>query len=290
MYTKSFIKSTLLILGMAVSVLILYAQVNNDKPAPPINQGASSVTTAADTLPPVDNTEGLAELNKIMQRYNNGDLYLSGEISFYENPGEAATEKTAFTSITAGSSVSYEADSVQTISAGNMVVMIDKKEKTMAIVERDGESEQQAKATDIISAVNEFKEYIYSITVSKVGNDKKLSIEFKENSPANTSTYEVTYDPETYRIKKVRMEIADAEITTDEEAQKEEDELVLVDAANHEFPTGYYAPDIKVNVYEVVYRTEKKADSSLLDLKKFVTKGSDGYQPAELYKHYELLN
>lgn len=292
MYSKSILKNIVLIAALAVSGVILYAQISDKKPAPVVHEGAVQSGNTTDSIPAIDNTEGLAELDKIMQRYKEGNLHLTGEIRFYENAdaGGPPSEKTSFTSITVPGAISYEVDSVQTISAGNLVLMVDKKEKTMAIVERDVENAAPASAKDLVSAIQEFKGYIYSIQVSKVGNEKKLSITFRDDSPANTNSYEVTYDPQTYRVKKVRMEIADGEIMEGGENQQEEDELVLMDPENNELPTGYYVPNLRLNVYEVIYKTEKKADPSLIDIKRFVTKMDDGYQLNEHYKHYELLN
>jgi hypothetical protein len=292
MYSKSFLKNIVLITALAVSTVILYAQISNKKPAAAIDGNTIQSGAVPDSIPEVDNSEGLAELDKIMQRYKDGNLYLTGEIVFYQDAtaGQQPEEKISFVSVTVPGAISYEVDSVQTISAGNLMLMVDKKEKTMAIVERDPENLNPTPAKDMIGALEEFRGFIYSIQVSKVGNEKKLSIIFQEDSPANTNSYEVTYDPETYRVKKIRMEIADGQIVEGDETQNEDDELVLVDPANNELPTGYYVPDLKLNVYEVIYKTEKNADPSLIDIKKFVTKMDEGYQPAGNYKHYELLN
>lgn len=288
MYSKTIVKAGVLAAVLAVSVFVLFAQIGK-KPAARV-ESPGKVEQPKDTTPVIDNTEGLAELDKIMKRYEDGNLLLSGEINYYEsgNRNEPA-EKTSFISITTAVASSYEVDSVQTVSADGVVVMIDKKEKTIAIVEREPEL-APATNNNMIGAIREFKEYIYSIQVRESGNDKIISIEFDENSPANTQSYEVVYDPQTYRVKKVRMEIAEGEITADEEDQKEEDELVLVDVDNKEIPTGYYVPEVKVNVLEVIYKMEKKADASLIDMRKLVVKGAEGYEPAERYKHYELLN
>lgn len=288
MRSKIIIKGTMLIALLAVSVLVLYAQIDKRPAAKHEAEKQSNETT--DTLPPVDNTEGLAELDRIMKRYEDGNIYLSGDINYYDaSEANSAKEKTSFVSINTGSASLYEADSVQTIAAEGLVVMIDKKEKTMAIVERENKDVQPG-AGSVIDAIKEFKEYIYSIQVSTSGSDKKISIEFTENSPANTQSYEVIYDAQTYRVKKVRMQIADGEITTDEENQKEEDELVMVDADNKEVSTGYYVPEIKVSVLEIVYKMEKKADASMIDIRKMVVQEADGYKPSDRYKHYELLN
>lgn len=288
---KSFLRNGVLITALIASVIILSAQINQKGVSSESQLAENPNEKIADTVAPVDNTEGLLELDKIIKRYETGNLYLSGEIHFYENKDSLSIpqEKAAFTSIITPEASSYEIDSVQTIVNENVTVLIDKKEKSIAIMEREIEAGQEVLKMDLAAQLREFKDYIYAITVNKNGTQKKLSIEFKDDAPSNTSLYEITYDPSTYQIKMVRMEIADGEITDSNENQNEEDELVYVDEKNNEIETGYYA-DVKVNVYELRYKVERKAESDLIDITNFVSKVNDSYVPVGSFKNYEILN
>ena len=288
------LRNTLLITGLVGIAIILSAQVNladNMNSNRNINKN-SLADHNTDTMPPMDNTEGLSELDKIIQRYEKGDLFLSGEINYYENADSLGVprEKTIFTSINTSVVSSYEIDSVQTIMDENITLLVDKREKSIAIIERNAGLKQTAVKQNIASDLKEFKAYIYSVKAIDDKDLKKLIIQFKNDAPANTGSYEIVYEPTSYRIMKVRMEIADGEITDgNNENQNEEDELVFTDANNNEISSGYYA-NVKMTVYEVVYKIEKKAESGQVDIKRFVKKTAAGYVPLGLFKNYEILN
>jgi hypothetical protein len=293
MYNSAFIRKVLLIAVLVVGVIILPAQVNQKENTQQLDNGNAAYHEEPDTIPPPDNTEGLAELDKIIQRYEGGSLYLSGEILFYENADSASIpqERNSFIAINTALASSYEIDSIQTIMNETMTLLVDKKEKSMAIVERDMETNPATSKQDIATELKQFREYIHSIVVNNNnGTERKLTIQFKEDAPANTSSYEIVYEPSTHRVRSVRMEMTDGTITDgNEEGQSEEDELVFVDANHKEISTGYYAK-VKTSVYQVIYKIERKADPVLLDINRFVTKTAEGYAPAVFFKNYEILN
>lgn len=291
MNRKPFLQNVLLISVLAVTAFILSAQARKNDTGK--RESAALKETHVSEAPPsaADNAEGLAELDKIAGRYENKNLYLAGEILFYANADSMAVspERTSFTSINTPLGSSYEIDSVQTITSQHITIMVDKREKSMAITERDTAPEQFDFQKIVSEELSLFREYISSIKVVSAGTGKKLVVKFKEDSPANTGNYEIEYEPESYRIKKVRMEIFNGEITDMNEDQDEGDELVFDDENSNEISTGYYAK-VKTSVYEVIYKAERKADAELVNINHFVTKTGDGYIPAGTFKHYQLLN
>lgn len=294
MYRKSFLRNATLVSGLIISAVILSAQVTQtDKNNADHKTDTVAINNQlADTIPPVDNTEGLAELNKIIGRYDGDNLFLSGEINFYENADSVSVpqEKTTFTSITTPEVSSYELDSIQTIVQEGVTLLVDKKEKSIAIAEQNPELKADPVKQDVATELKQFIDYIYSVKVETKGDEKKLVITFKEDAPVNVNKYEILYDAGNYRIKRVRMEIADGDITEGStEEQNEDDELVLVDSANNEIPTGHYAI-VKMSIYEIVYKSERKAEAELIDMKRFIKKDADGYVPTGAFKNYEILN
>lgn len=291
MKRKSFLKNTILISGFAVSAVILSAQVNKSKRIEAASEPQNAKSIAHDAARSEDDAEGLAELGKISRRYENKNLYLSGELLFYANADSmmAAPQRVQFTSINTPQGTSYEIDSVQTIVSESMTLLVDKKEKSILMIEKNAGAGQRNFHKIISDELSQFREYISSIKVITHGKDKKLVITFKDDSPANTSNYEIVYDPGTYRIKRVRMEIVDGEITDNSQGQDADDELVLDDQSNTEIPTGYYAKT-KTSVYEVIYKVEKTADPDFVNINHFVKKNTGGYTPTGAYKNFELLN
>lgn len=291
MYRKSFLRNSLLISGFAISAIILSAQVSNNDS---VKRKAESQQAAYPIQEPElseENAEGMSELENIARRYGSKNMYLSGEILYYSNADSATVspEKTWFTSIVTPLGSSYEIDSVQTIINAGIMLFVDKREKSIALMEQETEAQPIDFQKVISNDLTQFREYISSIKVMNEGKDKKLVIMFKEDSPAQTSSYEMIYEPETYRLKKVRMEIVEGEFTDNMEEQNPEDELVFEDENHSEISTGYYAK-AKVSVYEVIYKTEKEADSNLVDINHFVKKSGDVYISVGAFKNYELLN
>ncbi len=288
MKRKNLLRNALLMAAFVASVIILSAQVYQSGN---IYGQADNQTGAVDSLPVIDNTEGLAEFDRIIRRYDGNELYLSGDILFYENADSLSMpqERTSFIAITTPDIISYEIDSVQTIADETVTLMIDKREKNVVVMERDQELKQAIAKKSLAESLKEFRSYIHSIVVSNHGADRSLTIQFKEDAPANTSSYEIFYDPATYRVKKVRMLIADGDISSSPDDHDADDELVVIDENNNEVPTGYYAR-LKLNVYEVVYKIERKPEPGLIDIARFVSKGADGYVPVGAIKNYELIN
>lgn len=291
MYRKPFLINLLLVSGLAVTALILSAQVNKND-ALKVKTGLTKESNVIqEPLLKEDNADGLDELDSLVLHYTRENLYLSGDIIFYPDKDSLwkSPETAQFTSIKTPLGSSYELDSVQTITNPAITLFIDKREKSIAVVEHDEAPEQPDFQKVISEELSQFRKYISSIKVTVQGKDKKLVITFKEDSPANINNYEIVYEPGSYRIKKVRMEIAGGEITDSSEDQDTDDELVFDDGNNHEIYTGYYAK-VKTSVYEVIYKTEKYADADLVDISHVVQKGVNGYFPAWAYKNYEILN
>ncbi len=284
-----------LISVFVISAIILSAQVNDNTDTSFNNDSVNEILkdNISDTTPVIDNSGGLSELDKIIRHYEEGNLYLSGDINFYADADSSATaeEKGTFASISTTNGSFYEFDSVLTVVNEDVTIILDKREKSIAVLETDPELKKINGERDVVAEIKNFKDYIYSIEVVNLsGNEKKLVIQFKDDAPANTSSYEIVYEKDTYQIKKIRMEIPDADITdVSLNEGDDEDELMLLDSANNEMPTGFYA-DIKISVYEVIYKTEKKADASLVDINRYVKRTSDGFVPAGAYANYELIN
>src|SRR5690606_37375851 len=202
MNRKSLLRNSLLVTCLVISVIILSAQVNNNDNSRQEHQKSPTISTAPELTLDNSNAEGLEELDNIAARYAGNDLYLSGEILFYPDVDSVAMspERAQFTSIITPLGSSYEIDSVQTIINSTIILLVDKREKSLRMIEQDAVSEESGNPQMISGALNEFREYISSVKVTNHGKDKKLVIMFKEESPANTSIYEIVYEPGTYRI------------------------------------------------------------------------------------------
>lgn len=281
---------SILVSAMAASSLILYAQVRNREKMKEMPVEKREMPHSQDTTTLPDNTYGLSELDKIAKRYESKNLRITGDILYYENADSVKhiTEKSSFVSINTPSAISYEVDSVQSIMYRNSILMVDKREKSIMLMERQNGLNRSFARTLMASSIEEFRDYILSVTVSSEGTDRKLMILFRDDSPANTSDYEIVYEPETYRIKKVTMEITDGEIT-DEPQDKEDDELVYTDENNEEISTGYYAK-VKTTVYKVIYKSEEKASEEMVQMNHFLKKGKNTYLPSRGYENYEVIN
>lgn len=292
---KNLFRNSLLITGLVASAVILSAQVN------PFTTGTEKQLTAGgekpvtDTVPAPDNKEGLAELDKIIERYGAGNLYLAGEVQLYEDATVLThpQERASFISVNGPGGSYYEMDSVITVMNTELTVLVDKREKSIAVQERAaGEMAGATPLPAISEELEAFKSYIYSITVSAAGESyKKLVIVFKEDAPVSTQNYEILYDAHTYQVKRVDFEMADGTISDSNEdgAVDADNELVYVDEQNTEVSTGYYA-DVQINKYVILYNVEKRGDHSLTDISRYVTRTAGGYEPARAFTHFDLLN
>lgn len=295
MQKKYVFRNSLLITGLVASVIILSAQVNPPGPTRENQVVTDQEKTTSDTLPAPDNKEGLAELDKIIERYGDGHLYLAGEIQLYEDASVLThpQEKTSFVSVNGPGGSYYEIDSVITVMNTDLTVLVDKREKSIAIQENESEKlTGQSPLPAISQELDAFKSYIYSITVSAAGEShKKLVIVFKEDAPVSAQNYEIIYDVHTYQIKKIAFELADGEISDSNEngTIDADNELVYVDEQNTEISTGYYA-DIHISRYEIIYKVEKKGDNALTDISRYVNRTTAGYAPAGAFTHFDLLN
>lgn len=277
---------------MLIAVILLYSQVkrtdNINNYQPPFQQVEMN-----DSVPPIDNSEGMAELDKIIKRYESGNLHVAGEIRYFENSDslKVPQERSNFvlTSISDGS-YSYEIDSILTIAQNDLTIIVDKREKNIVVNETIEETNTVSTKTDFITDIKIFKQFISSIQKTSKEGKSILSILFKEDAPISANSYAIEYDAESFRIFKVRIWITDAEISQSGEGQNEEDELVLTDDKNNETATGFYAANVKENVYEIVYKVERLADKSNLTISNYVKKENGGFVPVGFYKNYELLN
>jgi hypothetical protein len=293
MYTKKFFRNLLLFSLLVIGVIIVSAQVDKQNRKAP-----EKISDTADVPPPPDNKEGLAELNKIIDRYKGANMVLTGEINYYEDVDSTnnLAEKAQFTSVSTTWSNSYEIDSVLTVAQDGRTLMIDKREKSMFLYEQTSDEnggESVSMKKDIGAELDQFMAFIYSIQVVAKGNEKMLAITFVEDAPFNVNKYAVFYNPETYRVSRVRIELLDGDISDSaEDMEKEDDreELIFVDSLNNEFPTGYYAR-VSTNAYEVVYKTERTVEPGYIDMDNYIKKNATGeYTPAGAFRHYELTN
>lgn len=288
-------RNSLLITGLVATAVILSAQVNPFNPNAEKHLEANLEKPVTDTIPAPDNKEGLAELDKIIERYGDGNLYLAGEIQLYEDANVLThpQEKTSFVTVNGPGGSYYEIDSVITVMNTDLTVLVDKREKSIAIQENESEKVTgQSPIPAISQELDAFKSYIYSITVSAAGESyKKLVIVFKEDAPVSAQNYEIIYDVHTYQIKKIAFELADGEITdsNDNGTIDADSELVYVDEQNTEISTGYFA-DVHISKYEIIYKVEKKGDNALTEINRYVNKTTAGYEPAGAFKHFDLLN
>lgn len=291
---KSFVRNTILISGLILS-LILSAQINQNNQKGR-NFAADSTQTASDTSVQIDNKEGLQELSKIIERYQTNNLLLSGEIYYYDDidSSKISDQKSVFKTVITPKAISYELDSVQTISQEGLTMIVDNKEKSISVFDNE-ENYKNSTDNNIADQIKEFVNYIKSIEVKKQNDSKTLVIHFNDDFPSNINLYQILYDSETFRVKKIRVEIADGEITDSQDAsaddpnKKDFNELVLVDSSNSEISTGYYAK-LKTSAYEIVYRNERFANETMIDLKKFIKKSKEGYEAVGAYKGYEFQN
>jgi hypothetical protein len=294
MPNRSFLRNIVLVLSFFASAIILSAQVNREHGEKAKNDNRSEART--DTVPVIDNTEGLTELNKIIERYQNADLSLVGEIYYYDNveSSKIPEEKSEFELTTVAENSSYEIDSVRTIINGNLTLIVDRKEESMSVFEQVSHESENPISKNISGQLSEFLNYISSIEVKNEGDKKTLVILFNEDMPSAIDKYEITYDAKSYRIKKIRMEMTDGEITdgpdvADSTESKKGDELVFVDSTNKEIETGYYGT-MRTVAYEILYKAEKPADKEAVDLSRFIKKIDEGYVPVGVFKNYEFQN
>jgi hypothetical protein len=297
MNTK-FLKNLLLAAGLVICGFISAQMIRDNKKNPAQKINAPVNQNAIDTVPLIDNSEGLAELNKIIRHYENADLAITGDIYYYNNIDSSAKadEQASFRSVMTGSKMAYEIDSVLTIADPDLTLIVDNKEKSLAVFEQDEETAQKLAAANITQQIKEFLGYIYSIKVDRDSDHQTLEILFNDNAPFNINRYQLIYDPNNYRIKKIRVEMTDGEISdanngdeSDSASNKDRDELMFVDSANNEIATGYYAT-VRTTAYEIVYKSERVADASMIDINKFITKADGGYEPVGVYRNYDFQN
>lgn len=295
MKKKFAFKNSLLIIILVASAIFLSAQVNPFNPGTENQENTSREKTAMDTLPVPDKKEGLAELDKIIERYGSDNLYLAGDIQLYEDATAFSTpqESTSFVTVNGPAGSYYEIDSVITVTNKDITVLVDKREQNIAVQERGSGNEGEKTPLPVISdELDAFKSYIYSITVSAAGDSyKKLAIVFKEDAPVSAQNYEIVYDDRTYQIRRITFEMADGSITdgNDDGAIDADNELVYVDEQKAEISTGYYA-DVHINKYVIIYKVEKRGESPLVQMDRYVKKTAEGYTPSGAFKHFDLLN
>jgi hypothetical protein len=256
----------------------------------------AATNTAGETIDSVAYNKGLAELQRIIDHYSNASVMVNGEIRYYNNDSNAITptENANFVFAVDGQKSLYELDSVATITNDDVAVVVDKREQSIAVVERGQVQEQSQKnmqpAPDMLTMM---KESIKDIKVSQSGQLGQLTLYFSDEAPSNVIRYVIMYDAQTYSIKKMRIVMADAELedalTADDIETMEDDELYFVDSSNNAIPTGMYAK-AKMAVYEIVYGQERKLQKDALSISQYVKKSDDGYVPAGRYKNYSILN
>lgn len=255
--------------------------VRNEEPADPVD----SATLA----------EGLAELQKITERYQNGNLLVQGEIRYFA--GDSASlpsEKAPFTFGVEGENSLYELDSVLTITGPDLALIIDKREKSIAVAEKDKIEGNEPAMQPMPGAVDGFKEFIRQIKISREGQFKQLVITFTDDVPANMLEYTIVYDDKTYAIKKLRMKMTDSELLNGLPSEEnnstvtEDDELFMVDSANNALPTGMYA-SVQVAVYEIVYNLERTVQKGTIHPTGYVHVRNGEYIPSDKYKSFSIL-
>ena len=254
-----------------------------------------------DTTRAVDSValaKGLLELQRIIDHYNTQSLAVNGEIRYYNADSSAAipAEKAMFSFALFGDNSLYELDSVLTVTTAAMGLIIDKREESIAVIDK---SNFEVESPEAVQAAPEMlgsmKEFIKDASISSQGQYNVLKLHFTEDVPSNITEYMIVYDPQTYAIKKLRMTMTDAEVVNGlpDEGQKaevtEDDELYFVDSSKNAIPTGMYAK-ANMAVYEIIYTQEKKLQDNAIDISQYVKKDNDEYVPVGKYKNYSILN
>jgi hypothetical protein len=241
--------------------------------------------------------KGLAELQQIIDHYKTSSVQVDGEIRYYRGDSSTVTptEKARFVFAVDGERSLYELDSVVTVGDNNVALVVDKREESIAVIEKsEMEIQSQQVAQPAADMLSEMKGFIKDIRLSNSGQQSQLTLFFKDDAPSNVTQYVIVYDAQTYAIKKMRIVMADAELEDTMEAGEagtlsEDDELYFVDSSNNAIPTGMYA---KANtaVYEIVYGQERKLQKDAISIFQYVKKTDEVYVPVGKYKNYSILN
>lgn len=256
-----------------------------------VNEGASVVDSA-------ELARGLDELQHIIDHYSGASVLVNGEIRYYNGDSLAtAADKAPFMFAVEGQNTQYELDSVITVTSGKTAVVVDKKDESIAVVEKDEQETQQPEAPEPMpTMLDAAKEFVREIKLGQNGQYSQLTLYFSEEAPVNVSEYVIVYDPKTYAIKKLRVkmqeaQLADALPTEEEDKLKvtEDDELFYVDSANNAIPTGMYAA-VNTAVYEIVYLQEKRIEHGSIDIGSYIKKENGMYVPAGRYKNFSIQN
>lgn len=281
-------------LGICLVVYAQYEQVvKADKPI--VTSAKAGSKTNENRL---KGGEGWKELQKIIDRYAHANLLITGEINYYEADSlmKLPKEREAFTVAMAGTGTLYEIDSVQTITQGSQMLIVDKRERSMTMIEQEADLGKHNPMNNLTGVLKKFRRFMEAIDVTSRGSDKILTIQFSEDFPLNIDRYMVQYEAATHRIRKIGMTIKEGDLiemnseSADTPLNLEgSDELFFTDKNNNEIPTGYYS-NIKTNTYEMLYKTEKVIDAHFVDFNNWIRKENETYVPVGIYKDYDIVD
>jgi hypothetical protein len=288
------IAGVLVCLGICLAV---YAQYEREPKAdmPMLTTEKTETKTSGDQR---KDGEGWKELEKIIDRYALANLLITGEIKYYEEdtlmkvPGERETFTVAMTE----RGTMFEIDSVQTITQGNRILIVDKRDRSMTMIEQESGLNKNNPMNNLNGMLKEFRRFIQAIDVSGRGSEKILSIRFSDDLPGNIDRYLLKYEASTHRIREIRMDIREGDLIEKNTESADtaiisdgSDELVFTDKHNNEIPTGYFS-DIKTNTYVMTYKTEKVIDGHSIDFSNWIKMENESYVPVGKYKTYVIVD
>lgn len=298
MTQRNFLKITAIAASAMLTIAALaayrggFAQEASGHPQP------LTVTDTTQAIDSVALANGLDELQRIIDHYHTQRVMVSGEIRYYnaDSSATAPVEKASFSFALDNGKSLYELDSVVTVTTEDMALIVDKRDESIAVIER---SEMEVESPEAVppapDMLNAMKDFIKDVKITSQGQQNLLTIKFTEDAPSNISEYVIAYDAQTYAIKKIRMTMTDAELQSglpDEEQKAgvtEDDELYYVDSSNNAIPTGMYAK-ANLAVYEIIYGQERTLQNDAIGISHYVKKENGGYVPVGKYKNYNILN
>lgn len=204
MRLKAIIKKIILPLGIGISAIVVFAQVNQGRL---FTLDLKQEITDQNGVRTLTNDNPWREFQLISQRFQGSrDLFYAGTIELKKEEEDQVLEKTTYSCQMNGQNFHYQLDSVDMIYKDGLSLQVFHRERLIVIDKGKPASSGPWTLPNIDSLQRYATQHDTKLFIYQEGAQKVLRVEQTES--LDHHAYELYYEPTTYNIKKVKLLMA----------------------------------------------------------------------------------
>jgi hypothetical protein len=235
-------------------------------------------------------TDPWEEMKKLAERYSGSNLYVSGNLKLYNYETSKFIEEQKFTYSRHGEIIQSRLGDIESITDGHYAVSIDNMDKIILVSNADQNASKlfDIEKLKILMAEDGATAKIFGTSSQRILTVENIHYEDIVN-------YKIYYDPSTYRISKVVLEMStELDLLDEVEDKKGSEPDVVQETGQQEIDTTRndlaMLPMKTDYVLEMNYVAENNHSVQVDPIEKFIVVNNQIISAAYAFKDYEVID